>query len=197
MNAITLSATNREQTGKNAAGRLRAAGSIPANLIGGGEAQKIQILTSDFERLLAGGLRQSQIIALQKDGQDTQVIVKEIQREPVKGDVQHIDFIKVHPGKKTLLKIAIESRGVARGVKMGGALEHFIRVLKIKAIPESFKDSIVVDISHLDIDQAIRLQDLDLPESWEILLEGNPIVMKVAPGRMQRAAGQAGDSGES
>ena len=195
MSELKLAANVRESRGKNQSGRLRREGFIPVNLISGGESESLQIKDADFQKLIKNGLRQSNVIKLEKDGQSMDVIVKEIQREPVTGAILHVDFLKVQAGQKVLLRIAVETEGVSRGVKAGGALEHFIRNLKIKAAPETFKDRIVVDISNLDVDQSVYLEELDIPDSWDVLLQGNPIILKVAPGRMARQG--AGDEDAS
>lgn len=188
MSELKLAANTRTSKGKNESGRLRRSGQIPVNLISAGKSESLQIEDADFQKLIKSGLRQSNVIKLNHDGKSQDVIVKEIQREPVTGKILHVDFLKVESGKKVQLRIAVETEGTSRGVKAGGALEHFIRRIKIKAAPETFKDRIVVDISNLDVDESVYLEELDIPDSWDVLLKGNPIILKVAPGRMARQA---------
>lgn len=187
MSGLTIEAKKRDMKGKNNAGRLRRDGNIPANLIGKGKALDLQIAADEFEQMIASGLRQSQIIDMNLDGENVKVIVKEVQRHPVNSKVQHIDFIRIEKGVKTQLKIAIETRGIAKGVKTGGALEHFIRTIRVKAVPESFQDCIEVDITNFDVNDGVYLKDLNIPESWDVLLQGNPLVLKVSSGRIAAA----------
>lgn len=170
---------------------MRRAGQIPGNLVKHGTSASISFDEREFLKLLNAGLRQSSIIQLGMEGNtaETRVLVKEIQRHPVTGKVLHVDLFEVIPGKKVKVKVAIETTGVAKGVKAGGALEHFIRFLSIRAVPESLIDVLPVDITDLDEDQAIHLKDINIPAEWDVILQGNPIVCKVSKGRM---SGQAG-----
>ena len=198
----TLIGKSRATSGKNEAGRLRRDGWIPANLIQGGQSSAISVPEAEFNRMLKGGLRQASLFKLEiQDGdKDNQVYVKELQRHPVNGSILHVDFYKVTPGKKVQVKVGVETTGTSRGGKMGGAMEHFIRSLKVKATPESMKDVITVDVTDLDVGGAIYLQDLGLPSEWDILMKGNPIICKVARSRMSRnqeAEAEAGAEGEA
>lgn len=179
----------RTSKGKNAAGRDRRAGLIPANLIFGGESHPISVETSVFNKLLQSGLRQSSIINLSIEGGEAsvaanRVIVKEIQREPVSGAVRHIDFYRLETGKKVLVKVSVELQGSAKGVKAGGAMEHYIRTLKVRATPESLQDIIPVEVSNLDVGEAMFLQDLPIPSDWDVVMEGNPIICRIARSRL-------------
>ena len=194
MGNVTLTCKTRseKETGKNAARKLRREGMIPGNIISNAKSTRISIPEANFSKLLNGGLHQSSLIDLTVEGGEDagKVYVKELQRHPVNGSIVHVDFYKVTTGKKVMVKIGIETEGTSKGVKAGGALEHFIRAIKIKAAPEDFQEVIKVDISDLDVDEALYLQDLGLPESWEILLRGNPIVLKIARSRLARQDAQ-------
>jgi large subunit ribosomal protein L25 len=160
-------------------------------VIAEGKSETVSFPEADFQRLLGAGLRQSSIINLElADGKTAKVVVKEIQRHPVSGKIFHVDFYRVQTGKRVRVKIAVEVNGISKGVKAGGALEHFIRVLRVRATPESLLDVVKVDVTGLDVGQAIHLKDLSLPSEWEIAVEGNPIVVKVARSRVAAAAEQ-------
>lgn len=198
MEKRNLTGKPRTESGKNAAGRLRRDGWIPANLIGGGKAENLAISEREFQKILTGGLRQSTIFNLEIEGGSTSsVFVKELQRNPVNGRIMHVDFYRAIEGEKVLVPVAVETAGVARGIKAGGALEHFIRVLKVKATPESLTDVIRVDITDLDVGGIIFLRDLSIPADWDVLMEGNPIVLKIARSRLARAAETSGQPGEA
>ncbi|MBX7059901.1 MAG: 50S ribosomal protein L25 [Leptospirales bacterium] len=187
MSHYNLNAEVRKEFGKNEAGRLRREGLIPCNLLDGGKSTLLSINDREFSRLIQSGLRQSSLIELNANGQKERVIVKEIQRDPVSNQILHIDFLKVVNGKKVLLTVAVELTGQSKGVKAGGALEQYINKIKVRATPETFVDVITVDVTELDVAQSVHLRDLGAPSSWELLLEGNPIVVKVAQGRTATA----------
>ena len=117
---------------------------------------------------------------MEMEGEGTAaVFVKEIQRFPATNRVRHIDFYKVTPGKKITAKVGVRTTGVAKGSKAGGQFEHLIHELKIKSIPEDLKDLIVVDVTELEVGQSIKVSQLDVPKSWEIITNGDPIVTSV------------------
>ena len=93
--------------------------------------------------------------------------------------MRHIDFYKVTPGKKITAKVGVRTTGVAKGSKAGGQFEHLIHELKIKSVPEDLKDLIVVDVTELEVGQSIKVSQLDVPKSWEIITNGDPIVTSV------------------
>lgn len=132
MSELKLESEARTDRGKNEAGRMRRDGRIPGNVISGGKSQVISFSNQDFQRLIQKGLRTSSLIQLDVKGGEMsgQVIVKEIQRHPVSGDVLHVDFYRVTEGRKTLVTVPIETTGFAKGVKAGGALEQYISKLK-------------------------------------------------------------------
>ena len=193
-----LNSKTRSDTGKNEMNRLRTAGFIPGNLIADGKSTPISFGTAEFQKLLATGLRQSSFFDLKVEGgEDARVYVKEIQRQPVTGDVLHVDLYRITPGKRIALSVAIETRGVSKGVKAGGAMEHFIRSIKVRANPESVKEVIEVDVTNLDVGAALHMSDLDIPEDWDVRMPGNPIVIKVAASRTSRAQEEEGAGAEA
>ncbi|MCB1140275.1 MAG: 50S ribosomal protein L25 [Leptospiraceae bacterium] len=196
----TITATKRDGRGKNVARRSRVAGKIPANLIGSGKAEAVELDAKDFDKMVQSGLRQSSEIQLQMDGEGSvKVLAKEIQRHPVSGDILHVDLYRITAGQKVRVNVPVETKGFARGVKAGGALEHYIRHLKVRTPPESLKEKIEVDITNLQVGGQIHLQDLDIPSDWDLMMKGNPIICKIAQSRMTVMSGQdsAEESAES
>ena len=188
MSALKLESKTRTERGKNAAGRKRREGIIPGNLMAEAKSTPIEIDSRVFGRMLAAGLRPSSLIELSVDGQEARrVIVRELQRNPVSGTPVHVDFLQVVPGRKVTVKISVETTGISKGVKGGGALEHFIRVLKVRATPESLQDVVKVDITNMDVGDSVHVSDLGLPPEWEVDVRGNPIVLTISRSRMAQA----------
>ncbi len=193
----TLNCKPRSVKGKNEMNRLRMAGLIPGNLISQGQSVPVSFGAAEFSRILQTGLRQSSFFnANVEGGKSEQVHVKEIQRHPVTGQVLHVDFYRVTPGRRIKLNVAVEPRGLSRGVKGGGAMEHFIRSLRVVANPETVKEVIEVDITEMDVGSSVHLKDLDIPGDWDVRMTGNPIVIKVAAARTARA-GEPGAEGQA
>ena len=189
----------RKETGKNVVGRLRREGKIPGNVISNGKSTVITFDNAEFQRLMQAGLRTSSVIQLDIKDSDIsgKVIVKELQREPVSGRVLHVDFYRITPGRKTLMTVPVEVVGNSVGVKAGGALEQYISKLKVRATPETFKEIIHVDVTKLGVAEGVTLSQLDTPPEWEILLQGDPIIVRIARSRMTRTGEDGEGAGDS
>ncbi|TGM55556.1 50S ribosomal protein L25/general stress protein Ctc [Leptospira biflexa] len=176
MEKITIKAQPRTSTGKGPARRMRVEGLVPANIIGSGEAKSASVVEKEIQKLIDSGIRKATLIDLELDGKSEKVFVKEIQRFPHTGQIRHIDFYKVTPGKKIQTTVAIKTTGVAKGSKAGGQFEHLVHEIKVKSTPEDLTDVITVDVTGLDIGMMIKVSELPHPQSWEILVNGDPIV---------------------
>jgi large subunit ribosomal protein L25 len=93
--------------------------------------------------------------------------MREIQRDPLTGDVLHIDFLQLLSGHKVYVNVPVEITGRDRciGVKQGGVFEQLLHELEMYVLPKEIPDSIIVDVSGLGIDDAVYVKDLSLPES--------------------------------
>lgn len=179
MKELSLKVNKRTETGKNANNRLRSQGLVPINIIANGEAISGSVAETEMEKILKSGIRPATLIELDLEGQKMKAYVKEIQRFPGTTRVRHVDFYKVTPGKKIIAKVGIVTQGMAKGAKAGGQFVHLIHEIKVKSAPEDLKDVITLDVSDLDIGQSIKIKDLPVPKTWEILINGNPIVTSV------------------
>lgn len=187
---IVLKAEERKDFGKNSSGRLRRKGKLPANILEKGKSLPVTLELNQFEKLLLRGLLPSMIIYVEYKGETFEALPKEIQRDPITGKVLHVDLYKMTKGHKFHLNIPVELVGIARGVKAGGALEHYIQMLKIRTTPENLKEKIEVNIENLNVGDVIRLKDLDLSPHWDVLIQGNPIICKVSASRASESAEQ-------
>ncbi|MCZ8341401.1 MAG: 50S ribosomal protein L25/general stress protein Ctc [Leptospira sp.] len=176
MEKISIKAKPRTTKGKGPSRRLRVDGLVPANIIGSGQATSASVVEKEIQKLIDSGIRKATLIDLELDGKTERVFVKEVQRFPHTGQIRHIDFFKVTPGKKILTTVAIKTSGVAKGSKAGGQFEHLIHEIKVKSTPEDLVDVLTIDVSHLDVGMSIKVSELPCPKSWEILVNGDPIV---------------------
>ncbi|MCR9141080.1 MAG: 50S ribosomal protein L25 [bacterium] len=199
MSELKLNSELRKETGKGVVGRMRRDGKIPGNIIADGKSTVITIDNAELQKVMQAGLRTSSVIQLDVAGSDAsgKVIVKELQREPVSGRVLHVDFYRITPGRKTLMTVPVEVTGSSKGVKAGGALEQYISKLKVRATPETFKEIIHVDVTNLGVSEGVTLSQLDIPKEWEILLQGDPIIVRIARSRMTKADEETEDAPEA
>lgn len=181
MSSFKLKVNKRTETGKNENNRLRVSGKVPVNIISNGKSVLGSIDEAEINKVLDSGIRPATLISIDVEGESTpiQVFIKEIQRYPATNQIRHIDFYQVTPGKKIRAKVGVQTTGQAKGSKAGGQFVHLIHEIKIKSIPEDIKDLLVIDVSNLDIGQSIKVSELPVPKSWEILINGDPIVTSV------------------
>lgn len=185
----TLKVKKRTETGKNANHRLRNSGFIPINITGEGKSIIGSIDENEMVKCLNTGIRPATVLTLSMEGDsDHSVIIKEVQRTPGTNAIRHIDFYKIVPKKKIITKVAINTTGTPKGSKAGGQFEHIIHELKVKVPSEDLIDNISIDVSDLEINQQVKVSQLPLPKTWEVMLKGDPVVASVNMTRALLAA---------
>jgi large subunit ribosomal protein L25 len=110
-------------------------------------------------------------------------LVQEIQHHPLTGSILHVDFHEVAEDEKVTIMVPVETTGEAAGVKTeGGVLEHVLFKIKARALPKDLPELITVDVSHLNIGQAIHLGEIQAPPGVELLGDKNvPVIAVAAP----------------
>jgi large subunit ribosomal protein L25 len=115
------------------------------------------------------------------DGQERECVVREIQRDPVWGNIIHIDFMGIIRGLKLTATVPLHLKGSPLGVKEGGILEHTLRELEIECFPKDLPRFLEWDVTELHIGDSIRVEHLNF-ENIKILTDAhNPIATVVAP----------------
>jgi large subunit ribosomal protein L25 len=174
----------RAGTGKGVARRLRAAGRIPAILYGRGRAPlAVALDPRALERALrAGGA--NTLLDLRVDGRpdlaDTVALVKELQRDPLRGTLVHADLYQVDLTRAVEVDVPIHLVGKAHGIDFGGILEHTLREVRLECLPRAIPESIEVDVSNLEIGDVIHVRDLPLPPDVTLMTDGDLGVAHVA-----------------
>jgi large subunit ribosomal protein L25 len=137
----------------------------------GTEALSFQVESRDARVVLNAG---HALFDLQIEGSDpVPVVVKEQQHHPVRGELQHLDLQKVRLDVAIQAEVAVELEGVddSPGVKQGGVLEHVTREVTVEALPAAIPDSIVLDVSDMEINDNRTLEDLTSPEGVELIAD--------------------------
>jgi len=184
MKEVELKARPREKVGKQYAKKLRRSGFIPA-VVYGPETPTLplEIESRSFNALLREGISENVIITLSVDGQKNgkrKVLIREIQRDPVKGDILHVDFHQISLTKKLTLEVPIHLVGEPVGVKEGGILQHVLRMLEVECLPTAIPDKIEIDVSNLKIGDSIHVGDIRV-ENVEILSDPKSSIVSVVP----------------
>ncbi len=182
----TLTAKLREKKGKEHAKKLRREGRVPAIMYGKGEGNTlITINTHEFETFFRRSHGENVIITLKIEGKgDKKVIVKDIQRDPVFGKLEHVDFQIIHAGEKIVASVPVILTGTPKGVKEGGVLEQNLKEVQVRAIPSKLPPHIEFNIENLGIGEVIKVEDIKL-EGVEVLDDPEEIICVILHGRKE------------
>jgi large subunit ribosomal protein L25 len=181
-----LDVASRDPDGSRSARRLRRAGRIPGVLYGGGsEPVSFSVDARELRVALAGS---GAVVDLSVDGsKPTPVVLKETQRDPVRGNTTHVDLLRVRLDKPIHAVVALELTGVedTAGVKEGGILEQLTRELNIEALPTAIPESIVHELGELNIGDTLTLEAIAVPEGVTLLDDLATTVASVSAPRLQ------------
>jgi large subunit ribosomal protein L25 len=170
MATASLTAQPRSETGKGVARKLRAAGQLPGVIYGHGrEPQPLSINARDFDRLAERVRITSTVIELALDGKTARTLVRELQRDPIKRTVLHVDFQELVAGETVTVNVPLRFVGTPEGVRVGGGiLEEIVHQLRVECDPANIPDHLDVDVSVLTIGHSLHVSDLKLPEGIEV-----------------------------
>lgn len=172
-----LTVEPRTETGKSYARKLRADQMIPAIIYGSGNpAINIEVTMREAERALAAS---GSLINLDLGGESKTVIVKDIHRDPVRGTLLHLDFHEIDLTKKLEITVPVRVVGEEARANDGGVLTLLLWELTVLCLPTDIPESIEVDVSELELEQTIMVEELEVPEGVEILEELDEAVVRV------------------
>ncbi len=197
MEEILLDAELRQELGKGKVKDLRGKGFMPAVVYGEGrESMPIKISTSVLLKLIHRCRVEGVIINLkikEELGQKSRAcLIKEIQYDPVHGDMVHVDFNEISLSKKIKIAVPVTVKGEAVGVKQeGGSLEHILWEVEVECLPMDIPKGVEIDISHLKLDESIHVKDLVLPSGVRILNDPGAVVLTVAAPMKEEAPAEA------
>ena len=166
MKTITIEGQLRTETGKKVTRRLRSQGLVPGVIYGGAKEINFAAPVLAFKSLLYTPDFQ---LAEIKVGVDSyRCILKDVQLNKVTDELAHLDFLQLVEDKKLIATIPIKFTGVAAGVKGGGKLETKMKTLRVKTYPKFLRENIEVDLTNLELNENIRVEDVK-DENLEIL----------------------------
>ncbi len=182
-----LNVSSRAAAGSRAARRLRRSGRVPGVLYGGG-AEPVGF-DADARELRLALASSGAVLDLSVDGaKATPVVLKEAQRHPVRGETVHVDLLRVRLDQAINAVVPLELAGVedSPGVKQGGVLEQITRELNVEALPTAIPESIVHDVSDMEIGDTIVLSALSVPDGVTLLDDFEETVLAtLSPPRLQ------------
>jgi len=182
-----LDVKSRAADGSRAARRLRRSGRVPGVLYGGG-GESVGF-DADARELRLALARSGAVLDLSVDGkQATPVVLKEAQRDPVRGETVHVDLLRVRLDEAIHAVVPLELTGTedAPGVKEGGVLEQITRELNVQALPTAIPESIVHAVGEMQIGETIGLAAVAIPEGVTLLDDvQETMVATLSPPRLQ------------
>ena len=183
---VALTAQSRKETGKGAARTLRRQALIPA-VFYGPEVDPVHLSLNyrDLEKLIRTGAGENVIIDLAiETGESTlshRAMLKEIQLDPVKQTIMHVDLYEISLDKKIEVEVPIILTGTAKGVSDGGILQQVSRTVEISCLPDNIPDAFELEVTTLDIGDSLHVSDLKIPEGIEVLEEEELTIATVVP----------------
>lgn len=163
---------------------LRLGGLTPANIYGHNvESQAIQVATEELKQVLKSAGR-NEIVYLRLDGDDPRpTFVRDVQQHPVTDVILHVDFLQISLREKVRADVPIHLVGVSPAVDtFGGILMHGLDHVTVEALPTEVPSSLEIDVSPLaEINQALHVSDLDVPDGVTLLTDVEQVIAKVAP----------------
>jgi len=193
MKSLPLSVRPRTAAGKGGARQLRATGSVPAVLYGEHTAPvHLTVNAHEFATVLKKSSSEHILVDLSTAGgaPGTELaLVKDVQHDPITGDVIHVDFLLILPTKKIRVTVPVRVRGVPDGVKnFGGILQHTMRDLEVEAVPADIPDVVDVDVSALGIGDALHVRDITVDRVTIVSAPERSIASVVPPTVVKEAA---------
>jgi len=190
--AFVVEAEVRTTRGKGASRRLRHEGKVPAIIYGGkGEPQAITVNHNELSKHLKIEAFYSHILTVKIDGTAEQAVLKDLHRHPVRNEIMHMDLQRVLADQLLRMHVPLHFKGaeVAPGIKTGGGIiEHHLIQVEVECLPQYLPEFLEVDLSALNVNEAVHLSQIKLPEHVALveLKHGNDA--SVAAVHLPRAA---------
>ena len=185
MEAVKIEGMSRTDMSRKAITAERSKGNVPCVLYGGeqvihfyvsAKALKPMVYTPDFKRA-----------EVTVNGKSFQCFIQDIQFDPIKDNVKHVDFLELTEGKKVILDLPVKFVGTSKGVRAGGKLIPRLRKLKVKSLPSALRSNLEINVEELELGKNIRVKDVSF-EGMEILTApNNPIVSAFVTRQLKQA----------
>ena len=175
-----LKAEVREGTGKGPAYQARVKGMIPGIVYGGKDTpETVNLDFRTLERHVEAGSFLTTLFMLDVAGKKTRVIPRQLQLDPVSDRPVHVDFMRLVEGASVKLEIPVhfKGQGESPGLKKGGVLNIVRHEMNVICPADNIPHAIVVDVSKLDINETIHVNDLDLPKGVKLIIKGRDVTI--------------------
>lgn len=184
MSEVKISAATRTEFGKGAARRIRREDKVPGVLYGHG-SDPLHLTLPGHDLLMA--LRTPNVlIALDIDGKTNELAIpKSVQRDPLKGFLEHVDLLLVKRGEQVTVEIPVHTEGeLAPG---GNLLEHVLNALPVEAEATHIPESVTVSVEGLEAGASVLAKDIELPKGVTLAVEEDAVVLQVLAAQAEEA----------
>lgn len=189
MEAGKLNAEVRSSRGSSSNRKLRGGGKVPAVCYGAGEAPiALTIDPSELQKALDPVKGQNTLIHLNMGGKGVPVMLKDVQRDALRGNVTHVDFVRVRTDQAVRATVPIVITGKPEGVKSGGTLHQVYRTLTVQCTPDKIPARIEIEVSGLGLGQSIHVGDLKLEAGIQAAVPPTTTLCVVTAPKAEKAA---------
>lgn len=182
---ITLASEPRTERGSRPSGRIRRTGKVPAVVYGlGNDPVSITVPARELSHILAGESGANTLISLSVEGDDVLTLVRQIQRNATRGDLVHVDFVRIRRDVAVNAEVPVHIVGEPTGVRDGGILEQLVFSVTVEAMPGNIPVALEIDVEALGIGDQRHASDLTLPEGVSTQLDPETVLVFVAAPRV-------------
>jgi large subunit ribosomal protein L25 len=188
----------RKRIGKSGAREVRKEGNIPAIFYGQGEdPMPLVVQPDELKQALSNNAGMNTVLELEIDGSEPSAkkfsMLGEVQKDPLKNKVIHIDFLAIDMEKNVKVKVPVNTQGRSEGERKGGKLEKLMRTIDLECLPGNIPDSIEIDVSSLNMGDFVDIASLTFGEGVKILRDGSEKVVHVIVERSIEEIEEAGE----
>ncbi|MFC9432022.1 50S ribosomal protein L25/general stress protein Ctc [Streptomyces sp. NPDC056987] len=192
MAEVKISAEIRTEFGKGVARRTRVAGKVPAVIYGHG-ADTVHVTLPGHELMMALKTANA-LISLDVEGRSELVIPKAVQRNAIKGHIEHVDLLAVKRGEKVTVEVAVHTEGdLAPGANL---LENVLTTLTVEAEATHIPEAVTVSIEGLDAGASLLAKDVTLPSGTTLVTDEDAVVIQVLAAQAEEPAGDEAEAAE-
>ncbi len=191
---LTVEADAREDFGKNASRRMRRSGRIPAVVYGGGgPAIPVVVDPKKIWQILHSESGHNAIFTLEIRGKaPARVMVRDWQSDPIRGDLLHVDLVRIALDAKLKLHVPIQIVGEPVGVKVqGGVFELILREVEVECLPDDIPERFTADVSGLELGKSFRVSDLPVDPKVKIVTDATYVIAHVVEVKAEEEAAPA------
>lgn len=194
MKSVKIEGKIRSGHGKKIARQLRSEGEVPAVIYGGNETIHFSAPAMAFRTLVY--TPDFQVAEITVDGKTYRTIMKDLQFDVVTDELNHIDFLELVEDRKVVATLPLKFTGQSKGVKDGGRLEIKVKSLKVRTYPKHLAENIAVDITDLQLNGNIRVEDVQAPDMEIMNSPRIPIASVVMTRALKQAENEEAKAGK-